>query len=271
MPFDDIDSTWYSLYADEVETVNTIFHYLVRRLVDPQLWADGRAQRAIIATCTRLGECLLRCVDAQRLPPKTAAYSIHKPLHQGLAWFLSLLHIHEGLEVVRHVMDRAASDVYASGRLIPPASTFEMLAHWPLRSLCFAMQLRAGLWSRNGHKALTQGLVYMSYNRGGHVERDLYLVQLMCMFVPAPQALANILGTLLAQPQSLNWLQMLLGGQLAMDAFNKDFDDRDRSQAVWQLQDLFMLLLAILSNENHLGLGEHVSGGSCCWKRRPES
>lgn len=265
MEQDDIGNIWYGLYADEGETVGTVVDYMAKHLAHAELWLDGRAQSALIEACSWLAECVLRCTDAQRLPTNVSMFSIHKPMHQALAIFMSLLHCNEGPELLQHVMQRTLQEMAQSrgGRVEPLSSEFEPLAMWPLRSLVFNLQHRAGLWRRNGQKAHTHAQIYTLYNRGT-LDRDLYLVQLMCMFAPPNAALAHIVRILFNDPTHSQWLQLILSGHLAGDAFPSTSDDTDRSQAVWLLRDFHMLILAILTNENCLGLNVHVRWGMLC-------
>ncbi|GAN09079.1 conserved hypothetical protein [Mucor ambiguus] len=165
----------------------------------------------------------------------TQPVSFHHPLHWLLSGLLEYAHLLND-DVLRHAgWEGGFKQIITlfNGNKTAAASPNVLLPilDYPVRTIVFSSQIRAGVWVRNGYGIRNQAHHYRDISlRESTYDADVFLLQLGFATLPPNRFLA----TLLDRFDLVKWF---LG--------NKTHDNYDASQTVFMVEELLNLLIVV--------------------------
>ncbi|KAK4513088.1 uncharacterized protein ATC70_000126 [Mucor velutinosus] len=166
----------------------------------------------------------------------TQPVSFHHPLHWLLSGLLEYAHLlnddvlrqagwEGGFKQIITLFNGNKTAAVASPNVLLP------ILDYPVRTIVFSSQIRAGVWVRNGYGIRNQAHHYRDISlRESTYDADVFLLQLGFVTLPPNRFLA----TLLDRFDLVKWF---LG--------NKTHDSYDASQTVFMVEELLNLLIVI--------------------------
>ncbi|KAI8969011.1 hypothetical protein BDF20DRAFT_916425 [Mycotypha africana] len=166
--------------------------------------------------------------------------SFHHPLHWLLAGVLEYAHLLDNDTLKQAGWDGGFKKMivlFSETRNASPSILLPIL-DYPIRTIVFSSQIRAGVWVRNGYGIRNQAHHYRDISlRENTYDADVFLLQFGFVTIPSNRFLATLLDR-------FNLVDWFMGKQ--------NHDTYDSTQLVFMVEDLLNLLIVIISERANI-------------------